>query len=296
MEENKEDCEKKVLDLVIKYPKGLADSEFDKLLPLNQDQKTKVINALLMKRRILLLETNGGELGYKYQSEEKAEKYRELTASEIPIYQLLEEAGDHGLTNREIKEKTSINITRLNKILGSMESKGLIKLFKSIQGKKKKVYMLSEIEPSMEITGGIWYSGLEFNKKLIDALSEKCFAFIKKKEVATREEITLHVRKLGMLPGNIKEEEVQSILNTLLFDDKIELVTNHIERMEEAQASGNKKVFQKAYKVKKRYEPEIALLSVPCTFCPVIKECYPDGVISPSTCLYFKEWLDRSKA
>ncbi|BAF19926.1 Os06g0603400 [Oryza sativa Japonica Group] len=30
---------------------------------------------------------------------------------------------------------------------------------------------------------------------------------------------------------------------------------------------------------------------IPCGVCPRIDECSPDGVISPSTCVYYKKWL-----
>eukprot|EP00826_Nyctotherus_ovalis_P046435 TRINITY_DN5247_c0_g1_i1.p1 TRINITY_DN5247_c0_g1~~TRINITY_DN5247_c0_g1_i1.p1 ORF type:complete len:293 (+),score=118.80 TRINITY_DN5247_c0_g1_i1:886-1764(+) len=283
-----------VLELLSKHPDGLADSEFDKLLELSREDKKEVLNELLAKGRVTLLETRGGELAYRYQSKERAEKYKELTANEIPIYQLLEESGDHGLSSKEIKDKTGITTVKINKILGSMENKGLIKVFKSIQGKKKKVYMLSEIEPSVEITGGIWYTELEFNKKLIDALCEKCMSFIDRKGTATRKEMTLYIRTLGILPGDIKEEEVQSIINILHFDNRIEPVKATLERMDEA-ASKGREAFGKAYRVRKVYEPEVALLSVPCSYCPLVKECQPDGVVAPSTCAYFKEWLDKSK-
>lgn len=294
MEEVKEGHIEDILNILAKHSDGLSDSEFDKLIELPRDEKTDLLNSLLAEGRITLFQRNDGEFMYKYQSKEKAEKYKELTSSEVPIYQLLEEATDRGLTTKEIKDKTGITTAKINKILGSMENKGLIKAFKSIQGKKRKVFMLSEIEPSTEITGGIWYSELEFNKQLIDTLCEKCIEFIRKKNTATRKEITLHIRSLGMLQGAIKEEEVQSILNILQFDDKIEVVKNRIEIIESALSAGNKAIFNKTYKVKKRYEPEVVLLSVPCTYCPLIKECYPDGVISPNTCLYFKEWLSKS--
>lgn len=34
-----------------------------------------------------------------------------------------------------------------------------------------------------------------------------------------------------------------------------------------------------------------ALTDIPCGKCPVIARCSVGGVISPSTCLYLKEWL-----
>ena len=36
-----------------------------------------------------------------------------------------------------------------------------------------------------------------------------------------------------------------------------------------------------------------AFASVPCGVCPVFSECSEDGVISPKTCVYYVEWLEK---
>ncbi|KAM0071182.1 putative RNA polymerase Rpc34 [Helianthus debilis subsp. tardiflorus] len=35
-----------------------------------------------------------------------------------------------------------------------------------------------------------------------------------------------------------------------------------------------------------------ALVSIPCGICPRIRECASDGLISPTTCVYYTKWLD----
>jgi len=298
MEEKKATMSDRVLEVLEKHPDGINDTDFDKFLPLPKEAKVEIINNLLAERRVILLETKGGEILYKYQSKEKADKYKELTSAEIPIYQLLEDASNRGLSTREIKDKTGITTARVNKLLGSMENKGMIKFIKSIQAKKKKVYMLSEIEPSIDITGGIWYNETEFNTNLIDTLSERCLEYIEKQKTASRKEITLYIRSLRILPSDIKEEEMQSILNILFFDDKIEIARTATSGTEEAisSASGGKIMVNNVYKIKKKYIPDMAILKIPCTYCPVIKECHPDGIISPQTCEYFKDWLGEDKS
>ena len=216
MEEEKEESVNSIIELLSKYPEGLRDEEFDNHIDLTKEEKVELINNLLLKGRIVLLETRGGDIVYKLQSKEKIEKYKQLSESEKPIYQLLEDAGNRGLCTREIKEKTGITTVRINKILGSMEDKGLIKVYKSIQGKKKKVYMLSEVEPSSEITGGIWYNESEFNTELIERLCEKCIAYIERKGTASRKEITLYIRTLGLVPGDTHQIYCHGYYKTFL--------------------------------------------------------------------------------
>jgi DNA-directed RNA polymerase III subunit RPC6 len=41
--------------------------------------------------------------------------------------------------------------------------------------------MLYELEPSVEITGGAWYTGSEFDTEFVDALATQCFKYISSK-------------------------------------------------------------------------------------------------------------------
>ena len=44
---------------------------------------------------------------------------------------------------------------KINATLKSMEKKGLIKSLKSVSKGNKKVFLLMDIEPSIEVTGGL---------------------------------------------------------------------------------------------------------------------------------------------
>ena len=49
--------------------------------------------------------------------------------------------------------KGAVQVTR---ILKTLEGRGLVKNVKSVQHANRKVYMLAELEPASEITGGAW--------------------------------------------------------------------------------------------------------------------------------------------
>lgn len=36
---------------------------------------------------------------------------------------------------------------------------------------------------------------------------------------------------------------------------------------------------------------QTALTATPCGVCPVFHECREDGVINPSSCVYYQSWL-----
>lgn len=73
------------------------------------------------------------------------------------MYLLIQESGDRGISVNDIKTRCegAKNSAALNKVLKKLEAKFLVKSLKSIQHKNKKVWMLLEIEPSVEVTGGL---------------------------------------------------------------------------------------------------------------------------------------------
>jgi DNA-directed RNA polymerase III subunit RPC6 len=57
------------------------------------------------------------------------------------VYKIIEEAGNKGTWIRDIFINSHLVRTQLTKVLKSLESKKLIKVVKSVNATKKKVYM-----------------------------------------------------------------------------------------------------------------------------------------------------------
>jgi hypothetical protein len=74
----------------------------------------------------------------------------------------------------------------------------------------------------------------------------------------------------------LRDEHVEDILNTLLYDDKIEVVKY---KRGEYKVSGWDQIIK----------PSI-LAAIPCGGCPVFHECKELSLISPEKCVYFSEW------
>jgi DNA-directed RNA polymerase III subunit RPC6 len=66
----------------------------------------------------------------------------------------------------------------ITRCLKALEQKNLIKSVKSVEHPTKKLYMLSELNPSAEITGGPWFTDLELDVEFIEELSKQCYGFI----------------------------------------------------------------------------------------------------------------------
>jgi RNA polymerase Rpc34 subunit len=63
----------------------------------------------------------------------------------------------------------------------SLEKRALIKSTKSVNNPTKKLYILAHLEPSLDLTGGSWYTDQEFDLEFIDALARQCYKFIYQK-------------------------------------------------------------------------------------------------------------------
>ena len=116
--------------------------------------------------------------------------------------------------------------SQLNKILGKLEKRNLIKSRKSINVKNKKIWFHANAEPSEEITGGIWYTNNEFNKELINALYSATLDYIQAQGTANKNQLIVALKSLNVVNKDLTEVNVQTIINLLIFDDKVQEISN----------------------------------------------------------------------
>jgi len=71
----------------------------------------------------------------------------------------------------------------LNKVLKILESKKLVKSVKAVGASRKKMYMLFELEPDSEVSGGVFYADQEFDMQFVDLLNQQCVKYLRSKGV-----------------------------------------------------------------------------------------------------------------
>ena len=64
-----------------------------------------------------------------------------------------------------------------------MEQRHLVKAVRSVTSKSKKLYMLFDVSPAKEITGGPWYTEQEFDSQFVDELCHFIVNFVRTKGV-----------------------------------------------------------------------------------------------------------------
>ncbi|XP_018606195.1 DNA-directed RNA polymerase III subunit RPC6 isoform X2 [Scleropages formosus] len=207
--------------------------------------------------------------------------------------------------SRDIRYKSNLPLTEINKILKNLESKKLIKAVKSVAASKKKVYMLYNLQPDRSVTGGAWYSDQDFESEFVEVLNQQCFKFLQSKAEAARDskqspmvqrnssfatshEVWKYICELGISKVELSMEDIETILNTLIYDGKVEMTIIVAKEGTVGSVDGQMKLYRGVNPI---IQPT-GLVRTPCGLCPVFDDCHEGGEISPSNCVYMAEWLD----
>lgn len=255
----------------------------------------KALNNLIASSSITAAEVRGAIM-WKKQTELEAFKIKGLSIEENHCYDVVLSSGNIGLTENEIQEKTKIkNISLLRRIIKKLETKSLIKSIKVANVKNKKIYLEFNTVPSFEITGGVFCVQQEYNSDLIDAFKVKIFNYISEQKVSGRKEIWMSVKSSGLTNQDIKEKDIQTILNLLVVDNLVEVIDSPFEGNQlNALLFGydGKELNNLRYRTVKQYKTELPLAEVPCFYCPIAKECGEGNVVNPTECPHMLAYLD----
>ncbi|ETP28846.1 hypothetical protein F442_21929 [Phytophthora nicotianae P10297] len=276
----------KFLGLLKNYREPVTDAEVRDYFQAEggggYEQLPDVINALLTEGKIKIFK-KGSVLSYGIVDAEEAERIRGLTLEQRLVLQEIERAGNKGIWTRDIKSHTNISQQIVTKTLRLLETRRLVKSVKSISSKNKKLYMLFDLVPSTEITGGPWYNEQEFDHVFIDTLSTFVYEVIKASGMSTLNAITDKVHASGISKVALGPEEIRSIIQTLMYDGRVEEVRS--VRLTPGASHEVK------YKVSQQITTFNYLSETPCGVCPVFDQCQEGNVISPRSCLYMTKWL-----
>ncbi|XP_027696256.1 DNA-directed RNA polymerase III subunit RPC6 isoform X2 [Vombatus ursinus] len=263
------EIENRIIELCHQFPHGITDQVIQNEMPhIEAQQRAMAINRLLSMGQLDLLRSNTGLL-YRIKESQNTGKMKGSDNQEKLVYQIIEDAGNKGIWSRDIRYKSNLPLTEINKILKNLESKKLIKAVKSVAASKKKVYMLYNLQPDRSVTGGAWYSDQDFESEFVEVLNQQCFKFLQSKV------------ELSM-------EDIETILNTLIYDGKVEMTIIAAKEGTVGSVDGHMKLYRAVSPI---IQPT-GLVRAPCGLCPVFDDCHEGGEISPSNCIYMTEWLE----
>ncbi|XP_054707430.1 DNA-directed RNA polymerase III subunit RPC6-like [Uloborus diversus] len=291
------DLEVRITEAMARCPKGVSNKTLLEAIPsMSTAQLVEILNKLISQDKIQIL-SKGKQLVYMLKDQKATKKCSSTDVEENLVFQAVERAGNNGVSSKDLKFSCNLPQAQITKILKGLEGKKLIKCVVSTS--KKKVFMLFDLEPSHSITGGTFYSGQEFESEFVDVLSEQCYRYLlQNKTVAEKltdpisqrnasfkssKDICTYINGLKISKVQLSVQDIETVLEALIYDAKLE---KSITMNTPAKGSEN------LYRVTKPLVSSVGLMRMPCGVCHVFKDCHKGGIISPSTCVYMKEWLE----
>lgn len=136
---------------------GVAQKVLESKLAENDVKSADMLaalNELMKKGKVVACPGMDKALVFRLQSDEDAAKMRDLTAEDRLVYQEIEQSQNKGASTKDLRSKTGLQAPALTKALKKLETRKLVRQVKSVASKNTKIYMLIDLEPGREITGG----------------------------------------------------------------------------------------------------------------------------------------------
>lgn len=295
-DEKRSEIEHRIMALAQTHPTGFSNEDLaTNISDIPTDKRAAGINDLLRKGLLELL-MQGKTLMYKLKAA-PAKGMKGGGREEKVVYGIIEDAGNKGIWIKDIRIKSNLLANQLNKVLKTLESRKMIKSLTTNSANRKKVYLLSGLEPDVSLTGGAWYGKDDFEVEFVDILNQQVKKYLlHKRQSAMKSEdldpvsiqnvsrasigdVLKYIETLGISNVKLSEKDIESLLNTIVYDGKAE---RHVT------ADGT---------VLYRYvEPLLeasGLTQTPCGVCPIQQHCSLSGQITPLKCTYLTSWLNE---
>ncbi|KAI0037057.1 RNA polymerase Rpc34 subunit-domain-containing protein [Vararia minispora EC-137] len=236
--------EKKIHKAALAAKRPLTQKEIDVLAP-DSAKRTDALNYLAAAGLMKAQQASGGTLLWRAVTQEEFNIKQDLNTEEDMVLTQIQNAGNQGIWTKHLKTKTDLHQTVIDRCLKSLTSKQLIKVVKNVKYPTRKIYMLSSIDPSVELTGGPWYTDSEFDSEFIKNLCAACLRYIRdctfprqkadlpssaqplyapssSPDYPSTKQIQAWITRSKITPTKLSEEHVEELLNVLVLDGDIE--------------------------------------------------------------------------
>lgn len=219
------------------------------LLNLESTENAKLMALVqtLINQNLVKLVKQGSELKFQAIDVSEAVKRSNMSQDEAIIYSYIEASAREGIWTKTLKAKTNLHQSIVLRSLKSLESQRFIKVVKSVKFPTRKIYMLYHLMPSIEVTGGPWFTDGELDTEFVDSLLSIVWRFVASKtfpqvfsnafdlrdnklfsvnfkNYCTVEEILEFIKKSQVTSEELIENDIRSLAQVLVYDDKLEKV------------------------------------------------------------------------
>ncbi|KAF9949176.1 34-kDa subunit of RNA polymerase III (C) [Mortierella alpina] len=286
---------------------GLTTSDFTILHPeCDATELAMSLNVLLVKGLIEVFQVRG-ELIYKAVSMEEAGKAGSLQGEEQVVYSTIRASGNEGIWTKHLKSKTNLHEAVIKRCLRALEQKALVKAIKSVKHPTRKLYMLMELTPSVEVTGGPWFTDQELDVEFVEHLTNTCYKYITLKSFPrdassvftvahkaypSATSVHKYIMDKRISQVDLTVDDITMLLDVLVYDGKVERFIAQVDEDwgDEGDLDNDSDWVYKA--VTRDKKAESAWQDCPCGYCPVADFCTESGPVNPSGCTYYAKWLE----
>ncbi|GAB4829111.1 hypothetical protein Ancab_018774 [Ancistrocladus abbreviatus] len=232
------------------------------------------------------------QTGGKRKRLESDDSSKDLNSNDQAVLQLIRSKRNMGIWKGDLKrELRDINPKVVDASIKSLQLRNMIKEVVNIQNKGRNVLIAAEFEPSVELTGGEWYNNGTLDTGFIESLRRLCLTQIRKMKVATAKEIQGFINDTKVFKVDVSTNQINQILHCLVLDNEI-LETKSTGSGDFSRIPIRTVCYTSTGRGQVAGPKSRHMAAIPCGACPRINYCTPDGVISPSTCVYYTKWLD----
>ncbi|KAJ1725107.1 34-kDa subunit of RNA polymerase III (C) [Coemansia erecta] len=238
------DLDETVYNAVVQVPNGLENELLMSTLAMYPPESiVNSINRLLQTGQLEMMQT-GRDLRYRAVTSGEQQRLATLSIDERLVYKHIENSKNEGIWVRILKQKTNLAQNVINRSLKGLEQKAMIKSIKSVKHPTRKLYMLIDMVPSSEITGGPWYTDQEMDTDFIDTLGQQCYKFVYAHSFPrgstaiysanhtgfpTASQIRRYIGENRITNVDLSVENIEELLSMLVYDGKIERIMPTID-------------------------------------------------------------------
>ncbi|KAH7925350.1 hypothetical protein BV22DRAFT_1011407 [Leucogyrophana mollusca] len=158
--------------------KILTSKEAEKILP-DASARTAAVNHLLGTGLLKVLSNSAGVISFRAVTKKEMDVKKDMSGEEAMVLSHIQASANEGIWTKHLKAKTELHQTVIDRCLKSLVQKQLVKSIKAVRHPTRKIYMLAHLEPSVELTGGPWYTDNELDTEFIKLLSTACLHYIR---------------------------------------------------------------------------------------------------------------------
>ena len=214
-------------------------------------------------------------------AEELATRFQDLSEEHRTIYKLISDSSTQGIWAKDLASKSKIPAGTLARLTKTLEHRKLIKQITPAQYRSRKVWMLFELEPNSELSGGSWYKDGQIDSELIERLRAATLEYVSNcEDPVTAEDVQAF---LVTQQWSRSIENINSIIKTLVLDRELTAIPPMSLKgstLYQLRAKSGMRTFSSSF-----------FSEIPCISCPVRSQCSPGNPISPETCRFMSRWI-----